>query len=269
MPPTSEYRPHLPSDPQYLQNISTLIIKNEPIEEIKFNYLKEVLELLDIKTDPYTFVSPCSIEVEKLKNIAKESFEIINHSPLTDRLKQKLYLLWNYLKEEDALTKADLIFVFGGEGLNRINEAIKLYKEGWGEKIMFSGNRASYMTPNDIEKKEGDYGAEIARENGVKEKDLIVENESKNTPENVIFSIQKLQAINFLPSKIILITADYHMRRAYLTFKASAQWKPMLIRHPVPYDHFNQNNYFYDFTAWQYVFFEYVKMYSARLMGNF
>ena len=45
-----------------------------------------------------------------------------------------------YLSPQDSLTKADVIVaISGGDTDARTAEAVRLYKEGWGANIIFSG----------------------------------------------------------------------------------------------------------------------------------
>jgi len=77
------------------------------------------------------------------------------------------------LSEEDALEKSDLVFVFGGPNINRANESIKLYKEGLTSKIMYTGQKASYIKDSPLP--ESVYLANIAMKQGVPEKDILIE----------------------------------------------------------------------------------------------
>jgi uncharacterized SAM-binding protein YcdF (DUF218 family) len=144
---------------------------------------------------------------------------------------------------------------------------VRLWQEGLAEKILFTGQQASYM--KDVDVTEAEYYAQIAKLAGVPESALILEVCAKNTPENVRNSIKELHKVNFLPKKIILITLAYHMRRSYLTFKSAAEWDPILIKHPVASAKFTREDYFKSSEGWSYVFFEYIKMYGARLMKHF
>lgn len=267
MPKDSKYKPHLPTDRKYLGDVAKTIKEREPFEEIHFEYLTDVLNSLGLLENPYSLVSLDNLNPDSLQSLVSRSFENINSIELTKEIKNNLLHLWDYLAEEDKLEKADLIFVFGGPGINRVNDAIKLWKEKLGDKVLFTGQKASYM--KDVGITEAEYYANIAREEGVPENDLILETYAKNTPENVSNSINQLRKIGFLPKKIILITLVYHMRRSYLTFKSAAEWDPILIRHPVVSAKFTRENYFKNLDGWSYIFFEYIKMYGARLMKHF
>jgi len=81
---------------------------------------------------------------------------------------------------------------------------------------------------------------------GVSKKDVILEDQSTNTLENVIFSKKIIEEkIGFDNIKsIILITKHYHSRRALMTIKRHFPKKIAII--PVTYEiyGFNKNNWF-------------------------
>lgn len=262
----NNYKPFLPADSDYLKKVTGTIQGRDPIEEIDFNLLNEALSALGINDDPYELLSMDNLQVESVSKIIDKSFEAISGG-VADEVKEKLYKLWDYLGGEDSLEKSDLIFVFGGPGLNRVTEAVRLYKEGYGKKILFTGQKAAYM--KDIEISEAEYYANEALKLGMHKEDMILETEAKNTPENAVNSVKILKSQGELPSSIILITLPYHMRRSYLTFKAVADWNPKLIRHVAASAKYTREDYFKDKNGWSYVFNEFVKIYAARLMRHF
>lgn len=262
----TEYKPHLAKDKEYIKGIAESI-KGKKVEDIKFYLLDDALNALGFSESPYVLVNLDSLTSGVIEDLVNKVFEKINNIQLSQEVLQKLYNLWDYLAEEDPLEKADLIFVFGGKGAGRAKEAAKLYKEGWASKILFTGKQASYMP--DVKISEAEYYAQVAQEEGVPLKDIILEKEAKNTPENVVNSVKILKSMNWLPAKIITIQTKFQTRRAYHTFKAASDWNPKLIRHPVQVSSFGREDYFKDKNGWSYVFFEYIKLYGARLMGHF
>jgi uncharacterized SAM-binding protein YcdF (DUF218 family) len=156
--------------------------------------------------------------------------------------------------------------VFGGAGLNRVVGAVKLYNEGYANKIMFSGQRASYMP--DVEITEAEYYKQEAIKMGIPERDIIIEMEAKNTPENVVNSIKILKKMNFIPQTVILISSEFHMLRGYLTFKAVADQHPKLIKYSVEPLSCNRDNFYKVKQGWSYMFYEYIKIYYSRLLKH-
>lgn len=137
----TEYKPHLAKDKDYIKGIAGSI-KGKKVEDIEFHLLDDTLNVLGFSESPYTLVNLDSLTSGAIEDLVNKAFEKINNAKLSKEVLQKLYNLWDYLAEEDALEKSDLIFVFGGKGAGRAKEAAKLYKEGWASKILFSGRQA-------------------------------------------------------------------------------------------------------------------------------
>ena len=114
--------------------------------------------------------------------------------------------------DNDCLTKSDAAILLEGDGYNRFQKAVDLYKTGVVSKIVFSGNII-----------DRDYGSFPFKEIkpliincGVLEADLIHEDKSTNTYEQAI-EIVKL-AIENGWKKLVLVASHEHQYRAYLTF---------------------------------------------------
>jgi uncharacterized SAM-binding protein YcdF (DUF218 family) len=258
------YKPFLASDPEYLKKITELIPPREE-EAIKFELLTDVLECVQIKTSPYSFVKLHETDTASVQKIIDDSFAKLQtetHPKCTEKLGQ----LWDFLAESDNLKAAEVTFVFGGPETKRAEKAIELYKEGVAKKILFTGRKSSFMP--DVEISEAEFYADMAKQAGVNTADIILETLAVNTPENAVNSIKLLSEMDLQPKSFILVTAEYHMRRAYLTFKAALTWEAELIRTTVPFANHNRSNYHTIKEAWSYVFNEYLKMYGARLQKH-
>lgn len=113
---------------------------------------------------------------------------------------------------------ADLGMVFGAANetdlLRRARHGAELYRSGYIAKLMVTGG--GVLAEHDPESKRM---AAIAREHGVPDDDLIVEDRSSNTFENAQFSAAILQERGLLDkiSSIILISSEWHMRRVLWT----------------------------------------------------
>jgi len=81
---------------------------------------------------------------------------------------------------------------------------------------------------------------------GVKKSDLIIENKSYNTLENVLFAKEKIeQTIGFENiNKIIAIVKGYHSRRALMTLKKHFPKDIKLFPAIYDIDSFNKDNWF-------------------------
>lgn len=100
--------------------------------------------------------------------------------------------------------------------VDRLMQAVKLYKKGKVKKIIFTGGDGSVLKENGSE---GDIIKKYISETEiVLPSDFIVENNSRNTHENAQF-VAKLFKSDNLKGNVILITSAFHMRRALGCFK--------------------------------------------------
>lgn len=263
----NSYKPHLPTDTTYLKKVSITIPETEKSENIHFEYLTDVTDYLKLE-NPYSLSSLENLNTHELKML----LETLQNNILARKndaiLIQKLYQLWDYLSEKDEYETADLIFVFWWPSWEeRASEAVRLYKSGYASKILFTWQKSSFM--EDVDITEAEFYKDIAMKSWIPEKDIIMENYAINTPENVVKSVEVLRKMNFYPKNIIGITLNYHMKRAYFTFKAAYPWDLNLFCSPVDATGFEREKYFLDKKLLSYVFYEYMKLYWARLMKHF
>lgn len=101
------------------------------------------------------------------------------------------------------------------EAVDRLLQAIRLYKTGHIEKIIISGGSGSILYPEMIE-------SEIIRtyliEIGIPKSDILIENKSKNTRQNAIFTAELLKRKNNHDT-CLLISSSIHIRRAVGCFE--------------------------------------------------
>ena len=117
--------------------------------------------------------------------------------------------------------KADAAIVLGAGIWNnepspvfkeRINHSIYLYKNGYVKSIIFTGGIS------DNKKLSESYVAKMyAIKNGVATQDILIEEKSKITQENLAFAKEITLQNNF--SKILLVSDPLHMKRAMLMVK--------------------------------------------------
>ena len=101
-------------------------------------------------------------------------------------------------------------------GADRLFQAVELYKTGAIKKIFFVGGSGSIEFSNI---KEGVFVRRYLLTIGIPDKDIWIENESRNTRENAVFAERFLQQHEFTGGKFLLITSGMHMRRALACFK--------------------------------------------------
>lgn len=120
---------------------------------------------------------------------------------------------------EDDQKNGDCIFVAGSSKAiqYRLPKAVDLYRAGRANKLLFAGG-VKWNGNSDSEavmlKKE-------AIKLGIPEKDILVEDVSVHTLENVLASLLLLNREFHLykMKRLLVVTASWHMRRLHLTLK--------------------------------------------------
>lgn len=122
-----------------------------------------------------------------------------------------------------------IVAVSGGDTNARTDEAIKLYKAGWSNLLIFSGAAADTSGPSNAEAM---MGRAIAA--GVPASDILTEEQSRTTEENALNTSQFVEQEDL--SAIILVTSSYHQKRTSLEFGSRLGSGVKIINHPVKYD---------------------------------
>lgn len=124
-----------------------------------------------------------------------------------------------YSGMEDDKKPGDCIFVAGSSKAvqYRLPIAVDLYKQGRASKILFSGG---------VKWNGNNFPEAVVLKNkaislGVAEKDILTEDVSMHTLENVLASLLVLDRAFHLYKieRLLVVTASYHMRRLLLTMK--------------------------------------------------
>lgn len=99
---------------------------------------------------------------------------------------EPLQILWDYLGMHQTPAKADCIVGFGNFNTNIARRAAELYHQGYAPKILFTGGLGR-NTSRLFTEPEAVRFAKVAMECGVPEEDIILEDKSTNTKENIDF----------------------------------------------------------------------------------
>ena len=122
---------------------------------------------------------------------------------------------------DQKLTKVDSIFVLCSLDTRVAEKAAQLYLEGYSSQVIVSGG-VGVLTQDIFNKPEAQIFADIIVELGVPASDIIIEDESTNTGENIQFTYNLLRNLGKSFSSFILVQKPYMERRTYATFKK--QW---------------------------------------------
>ncbi len=114
--------------------------------------------------------------------------------------------------DNDCLVKSDAAVLLEGDGFNRFQKAVDLYKRGIVNRIIFSGNI--------VDKTYGSYPYDEIKpfilESGVPEEALVHEDTSLNTREQAIEVVKMAMENGW--KRLALVASHEHQYRAYLTF---------------------------------------------------
>ncbi len=119
----------------------------------------------------------------------------------------------------NQLTNYDITIIFGGPDMipTRVNQAIKLYKQKKISKILVTGG-IGYFNKDKINT-EADTMKEYLIKNKIPSKDILIENKSRSTKENIIYSFNLLkEKYDISKTTILLISSDYHIKRCKILF---------------------------------------------------
>ena len=97
-----------------------------------------------------------------------------------------LQVIWDYLCLNQTLEKADCIVGFGNFNTDIARRAAELYHQGYAPKILFTGGLGR-NTKSLFPEPEAVKFARVAMECGVRSEDIILEDKSTNTKENIDF----------------------------------------------------------------------------------
>ena len=148
-------------------------------------------------------------------------------------------------KIEDTGENGDVILVLGSIKASkyRVPVAVNAYKSARAGKILLSGGAMRDFPDGKCMESEQMYKKVL--ELGVNKEDVILEKESKNTVENILCSMVVLQREFYLDrvKKIILVTAEYHMRRSLAIARYLFPDHIKVIPCPAKDDNTNRDNW--------------------------
>jgi uncharacterized SAM-binding protein YcdF (DUF218 family) len=139
--------------------------------------------------------------------------------------------IWDYHHLNQKLEKADGILVLGSHDLRVAERGAELFLNGYAPLIIFSGGLGN-LTKNIWLKPEADIFADVALKMGVLKDKILIENQSTNTGENILFTKKMLAEKNINPNRLIIVQKPYMERRAYATFKKLWPKKECIVTSP-------------------------------------
>jgi uncharacterized SAM-binding protein YcdF (DUF218 family) len=123
-------------------------------------------------------------------------------------------VLGGFSKKDTSLNRA--VFF---DANDRLMQAIKALRQGQIKKIMISSGSASVLYQ---EFKEADAVYEYLKEIGIPDSSIIIENQSRNTHENILFSKKILDSLD-IKSKVLVFSSAWHLPRVKLCLRNSME----------------------------------------------
>lgn len=137
---------------------------------------------------------------------------------MNERISQDLQVIWDYMHMDMELRRADCIVGFGNYNTAIAVRAAELYHQGLAPKILFSGGLGR-NTDDRWSGSEAERFAAIAMAEGVPAADIILEDRSTNTAENITFTQQKFQELGMEVKTILGVHQPFMERRIYAALK--------------------------------------------------
>lgn len=134
------------------------------------------------------------------------------------RAYDSLKVIWDYMYLNMEPGPADCIVGFGNYNVNIALRAAELYRAGYAPKVLFTGglgrNTAGMWTGSEAER-----FAAAAVAAGVPEQDVIVEDRSTNTAENITFTREKLAELDIPARRLLGVHQPFMERRIWAAMK--------------------------------------------------
>ena len=125
---------------------------------------------------------------------------------------QPLQVIWDYLGMHQQLQKADVIVGFGNFNTDIARRAAELYHQGYAPKVVFTGGLGR-NTEGLLPEPEAVRFARVAMECGVPEQDILLEDRSTNTAENILFTRKLLEERDIPHGSVLGVHQPFMERR--------------------------------------------------------
>lgn len=151
---------------------------------------------------------------------------------------------------EDSGESCYYALVFGHAMLinERTSKAVEMYKQKRVQKLVFMGGGYGDSNASEDHVPEAHKMRDLAIKNGVNPDDIIVEDKSSNTRENILFAVDLLDKSHL--DKVMLITSEFHLKRcAALLKKVLPNTDTILVK--VPDGMHDRDNWFISDNIWE------------------
>ena len=140
---------------------------------------------------------------------------------------EPLQTVWDYLGMHQTPEQADVIVGFGNFNTNIARRAAELYRQGLAPVVLFTGGLGR-NTEGLLPEPEAVRFARVAMECGVPEKAILLEPESTNTAENILFTRRLLEERDIPHHQILGVHQPFMERR--ITAAMGVYWPEQAFR---------------------------------------
>lgn len=137
-----------------------------------------------------------------------------------------LQVIWDYLGMHQIPKQADCIVGFGNFNTNIARRAAELYHQGYAPKVLFTGGLGR-NTEGLLPEPEAVRFAKVAMQCGVPEEDILIEDKSTNTKENIVFTRQLLEEQGLPHGHILGVHQPFMERR--ITAAMGVYWPELIF----------------------------------------
>lgn len=139
--------------------------------------------------------------------------------------------IWNYHQLNHEISPADAVLVLCSHDTGVACRGADLVLEHLAPILILSGGLGS-ITRHLWREPEADQFARIALDMGVPAGRILIENQSTNTGENVLFTRRLLAERGLDPQRFIVVQKPYMERRSYATFRKRWPEKDVQVTSP-------------------------------------
>ena len=150
---------------------------------------------------------------------------------LEQNVYDNLKIVWDFMKLDIPLRKADCIVGFGNFNEEIAVRCADLYKQGFADKILFTGGLGRNTDGLWI-RPEAERFADVAVAKGVPVCDIIIENKSTNTAENILFTKKIFAEMGLNVTTILGVHQPFMERRIFAALKVYWQEIDAVITSP-------------------------------------
>ena len=140
---------------------------------------------------------------------------------------EPLQTVWDYLGMHQTPEQADVIVGFGNFNTNIARRAAELYRQGLAPVVLFTGGLGR-NTEGLLPEPEAVRFARVAMECGVPETAILLEPESTNTAENILFTRRLLEQRGIPHERILGVHQPFMERR--VTAAMGVYWPEQAFR---------------------------------------